>query len=133
MIIYSCTKDSFVDDTINGTLTEKLDTNMREKFGRRTSPAEMSAWTNSLNYMANIIGSSSVPQDAGIAIEYNIPCTSMRVDMIITGLNEENKNSAVIVELKQWTSAESVPGKDAIVRTILHGSMHEATHPSYQA
>ena len=133
MIIYSGTKDSFFEDIVGGTLTEKLDASMRERFGRRTPPAEMSAWTNSLSYMANIIGPSSVPQDAGIAIEYNIPYTSKRVDMIVTGLDEKDRNSAVIVELKQWTSAESVPGKDGVVRTVLQGSMHETAHPSYQA
>ncbi len=133
MIIYNETRESFLNDFLNGTLTEKLDTGMRERFGRRTPQAEMNSWSNSLTYMASVIGMSGLPEDAGVAIEYNIPYTSKRVDMIVTGLDDEGRNSAVIVELKQWARAEAVPGKDGVVRTLLQGSMHETAHPSYQA
>jgi hypothetical protein len=38
-----------------------------------------------------------------------------------------------VIELKQWTTAESVVEKDGIVKTVLGGSMNETTHPSFQA
>ena len=133
MIIYSSTRSEFIDDIVNGVLDEKLESLMKERFGRGTPESELRAWRNSLTYMGNIIGSSSVPADAGIAIEYGIPYTSKRVDLIVTGLNESGRNAAVIVELKQWSSAEAVPGKDGVVRTVVGGGVHEVAHPSYQA
>ena len=124
MIIYGSTKSEFIDDIVNGVLDEKLESLMKERFGRGAPESEL---------MGNIIGSSSIPADAGIAIEYGIPYTSKRVDLIVTGLNESGRNAAVIVELKQWSSAEAVPGKDGVVRTVVGGGVHEVAHPSYQA
>ena len=133
MIIYSELKSVFLDDIVNGVLDEKLESLMKRRFGRGAPESELRAWRNSLTYMGNIIGSSSIPADAGIAIEYGIPYTSKRVDLIVTGLNESGRNAAVIVELKQWSSAEAVPGKDGVVRTVVGGGVHEVAHPSYQA
>ena len=131
MIIYSSTRSEFIDDIVNGVLDEKLESLMKERFGRGAPESELRAWRNSLTYMGNIIGSSSIPADAGIAIEYGIPYTSKRVDLIVTGLNESGRNAAVIVELKQWSSAEAVPGKDGVVRTAPsseEGSTRWRTH-----
>ena len=83
--------------------------------------------------MGHLIGSSRIPDDAGIAVEYGIPYTSKRVDLIVTGLDGDGRNSAVIVELKQWSSAEAVPEKDGVVRTVVGNGVHEVAHPSYQA
>ncbi len=133
MIIYQNTKNGFIEDVFGGVLENKIEKEIENRFGRHTPQSEVRAWTNSLTYMGGILSLSEVPQDAGVAIEYNIPYTSKRVDMIVSGYNQEGRNSAVIVELKQWESAEAVPGKDGIVRTFLHDGMHETTHPSYQA
>ena len=43
------------------------------------------------------------------------------------------KNSIIIVELKQWTHADAVPGKDGVVSTVTGKALREVTHPSYQA
>lgn len=68
MIIYNSSKSGFMDDIVNGVLDEKVESLMVERFGRRSPESEMRAWRNSLTYMGNIIGSSSIPEDAGIAI-----------------------------------------------------------------
>ncbi len=133
MIIYQNNKGGFIEDVIGGVLEEKIEKIIENRFGRHTPHSEIRAWTNSLTYMSNILSSSSVPQDAGIAIEYNIPYTSKRVDMIVSGYGPDGRNSAVIIELKQWEYAHAVPGKDGIVRTYISGGIRETTHPSYQA
>ncbi len=133
MIIYSGIKSGFIDDLYNGVLEEKIGSAMEQRFGRHAPQSEVRSWTNSLTYMGAVLGGSSVPDDAGIAIEYNIPYTSKRVDLIVSGYNAKGFNSAVIIELKQWEHADAVPGKDAVVRTYINGGDHEITHPSYQA
>lgn len=133
MIIYSRTKGEFLDDILNGELENKIGSAVEERFGRHTPASEMRAWANSLGYMGTILSASSVPDNAGVAIEYNIPYTSKRVDLIVSGYDIRGKNSAVIVELKQWEKAETVSGKDGVVRTFINGGDHETTHPSYQA
>ena len=133
MIIYNETKDVFLEELDDGILDEKLYGLVKERFGRDTPRSEVGAWRNSLVQAGMRIMRSGIPDDCGIAIEYNIPYTSKRVDLIVSGLDEEGRSNAVIIELKQWESVESVPGKDGIVRTFLGGAVREVAHPSYQA
>lgn len=133
MIIYSKTVSSFIDDIVDGTLDEQIESIIMQRYGRHTPASERNAWRNSLTYMGNIIGRADLPGDAGIAVEYGIPYTSKRVDLIVSGKGDDGRNTAVIIELKQWSSVEEVPGKDGIVSTVLGRGHHETTHPSYQA
>ena len=83
-------------------------------------------------FMSNILEDEDIPDDTGVAIEYRIPQTSKRIDLIITGSDENKKSTVVIVELKQWSDAK-LTSKDAIVKTYLGGGEREVNHPSYQA
>lgn len=74
-----------------------------------------------------------IPDNSGIAIEYNIPQTSKRVDFIVTGFNKEEKPNVIIIELKQWDKLNAVLGKDAMVETYTGNAVREVVHPSYQA
>ncbi|WP_300459907.1 DNA/RNA helicase domain-containing protein [Desulfobacula sp.] len=83
-------------------------------------------------YMSNILEDGGIPDDTGVAIEYKIPQTSKRVDIILTGIDEHNKSAAVIVELKQWSDAK-LTKQDGIVKTFIGKAERETIHPSYQA
>ena len=133
MIVYSKIKKDFLEDYDNQILDEIVDRNVFEKLGKHTGESEKRAWRISLDNMGAVLLNSEVPDTAGIAIEYNIPNTSKRVDFIVSGKDSDNRNSAVIIELKQWGSVEPVPDMDGIVRTNLGSGMHETAHPSYQA
>ena len=85
-----------------------------------------------MQYMNNVLTCGEIPDDAGVAIEYRIPQTSKRVDFILSGTDQNSRDTVVIVELKQWSKVEKTP-KDAIVKTFLGKSQREVTHPSYQA
>lgn len=133
MIIYSEPKSVFVADVLEGRIDEKVERSIEEKLHRRTGRSEMDSWRNSLTRMGNVIDGSALPDDSTVSLEYNIPYTSKRVDMIVSGADDDGRCSAVIIELKQWTHAEAVEGKDDIVATTLGGGVHETTHPCYQA
>ncbi|NCC82104.1 MAG: DUF2075 domain-containing protein [Clostridia bacterium] len=131
MIIYESLKHEFVDDVLNDRITQKIYSNYQKKVGR-TSKSEISSWQNSMQYMYKVLGESVIPDNAGVAIEFKIPTSSKRIDFIISGTDEEEKESAVIIELKQWDTAQKTD-KDAIVKTIFRGGLTETVHPSYQA
>ena len=133
MIIYNGLLSEFESDIDDGVLATKLSDALKEKMGRTTPFSEFSSWHNSLESMYIVLSNSNVPKDAGIAIEYNIPYTGKRVDMIVSGTDSEGTGSAVVIELKQWTVTESVEEKDGIIKTILGGFMNETVHPSFQA
>ena len=68
-----------------------------------------------------------------MAIEFNIPHTSNRIDFLLSGYDKNKNNSIIIIELKQWTHADAVEGKDGVVSTFTGRTLREVTHPSYQA
>ncbi|WP_391116837.1 DNA/RNA helicase domain-containing protein [Psychrobacillus sp. L3] len=131
MIIYESTKEQFVGDIVNELLIDRLYNSYQEKIGR-TSKAEIRSWENSLQKMSNVMQDGDIPNDASVAIEFNIPNTSMRVDFLIAG-NDGNQDHVVIVELKQWESVEKIATRDGIVKTFVGKANRETTHPSYQA
>ena len=85
-----------------------------------------------MQYMNNVLMSGQIPGNAGVAIEYQVPLTSKRVDFILSGADGDMRETAVIVELKQWSEV-SATQKDAIVQTKIGRGEREVTHPSYQA
>ena len=132
MIVYSSVKSEFRQDVSNNLIADKILTAYQRNLGHSTSKSEIDSWKNSMMYMSNILEDDGIPEDTGVAIEYKIPQTSKRIDIILTGINEQNKSAAVIVELKQWSDAK-LTNKDAIVKTYLGGGEREVNHPSYQA
>ncbi len=131
MLVYEATKSEFLDDVFNDELTNNIINNFQEKIGS-VNKSEVRSWDNSMQYMYRVLGDNDIPKDAGVAIEYRIPYSSKRVDFLITG-KRDNKESVVIVELKQWDKVEKVVGKEAIVKTNFSNGLVETTHPSYQA
>ncbi len=131
MIVYSSTKSEFRNDVRSNLIVEKILTDYKRNLGHSTSKAEIKSWKNSMMYMSNILEDNEIPNNAGVAIEYKIPQTSKRIDFILTGYNNNNNSTAVIVELKQWSDA-TLTDKDGIVETFLGGSVRETNHPSYQ-
>lgn len=131
MIIYKASKAEFVSDVMQNQIADKIMTSFVRETGHRTGVREYESWRNSMMYMNNIVSEASLPDDANIAIEYKIPGTGKRIDFIMTGLNEEMKSVAVLVELKQWSEA-SITDMDGIVSTFVGGKVGDHEHPSYQ-
>ena len=132
MLVYTSTKAEFHADVSENRIEQVVHDAFRNRLGHSTSKSEISSWTNSMLYMNNVLAMSDIPGDSGIAIEYRIPQTSKRIDFIVTGADENKRDTAIIVELKQWSEVE-LTTKDGIVATYLRGRLCETPHPSYQA
>lgn len=132
MIVYDGIKSEFLNSVMNGTIAEEVRQRIFEKMGRTTPKSEFDSWKNSLTRMYLVLSDTSIPDHAGIAIEYNVPQTSKRVDFIVSGYDADNQSNAVIIELKQWDELKKVDGKDALVETYTGGGLREVVHPCYQ-
>lgn len=132
MIVYQASKHQFIKDVFSNDIENIVLSNVKKKLNIGVGPSEIKSWANSLSYMERIMHDPSIPDDCGVAIEYQIPQTSKRIDFIITGQNADEKPCVVLVELKQWSQA-SVTEKDGIVNTYVGGRLSEHPHPSYQA
>ena len=133
MIVYQETKKKFLNDVRLDLIEEKIERKVFERLHKKTAHNEFSSWMNSMQYMYKVLEVKSIPDDSVIAIEYRIPNSNKRVDFIISSEDELGRESAVIIELKQWQKLEKVDSKEAVVKTHLQGRMVETTHPSYQA
>ena len=132
MIIYSSSVAEFKEAVDENQIAPKIEECFVTKLGKRPSVSEWRSWNNSMQFMERIIRNSKVAEDCGVMIEYNIPSTSKRIDFIIAGKDEQDKDHFIIVELKQWESARATDKEDVVI-TVLGGSTRETTHPSYQA
>ena len=134
MIIYHATKKQFLKDVFDDTIADNIDNAFFAHLGRHTSPNEMRSWKNSMQYMYRVMDTKQLPDDAGVAIEYQIPLTSKRIDFIVGGNDEYGRGNIVIIELKQWEKAEKVDDEmHYSVRTFVAGDNRIVCHPSYQA
>ena len=134
MIIYQATKSQFLQHAHSSHIEDVVSLNYGNATGQKVSPAEFRAWTHSLSQMASVLLDDEIPHDAGVAIEYQVPQTSKRIDFLITGLDEQFQPKLIIVELKQWSEAH-VSEKDGIIWARRGGRSGETEgpHPSYQA
>lgn len=134
MIVYNGSKRLFIDDVRKGVIEDKILQLIREKGLLGGQEREVESWHNSMQFMRNIVDIPTIDDDVQVAIEYNIPQTSKRVDFIIIGADAAGKDNIVIVELKQWTKAEKVDDEmHYSVRTYVAGDNRIVCHPSYQA
>ena len=133
MLVYEGIKSGFIEDVALNRITQKIYDRFREVLHRGVGQAEINSWRESMLRMMGVLSDNDIPDDAGVAIEYNIPHTSNRIDFLLSGYDENKNNSVMIIELKQWETCEAVEGKDGLVYTYTGGGMRETTHPSYQA
>ncbi|AQR90208.1 DNA/RNA helicase domain-containing protein [Clostridium saccharobutylicum] len=132
MIVYQASKKDFMKHVTNDEISILIDREYKNKIGK-SRENEFRAWDNSMLYMFKALSTDEIPDECGVAIEYRIPATSKRVDFILTGLDEDDKENVIIVELKQWNELEEVEDEDGIVKTVLNRSKIKTAHPSYQA
>lgn len=132
MIVYQSTKEGFLRDVLSNDIDTIIHNSYFERLGRHTSRNEVLSWNNSMMHMNNVLADSEIPYNAGISIEFQIPLSAKRIDFIITGISDAREEQVLIIELKQWSSAQ-LTQKDAIVKTRFQFGESETAHPSYQA
>jgi hypothetical protein len=134
MIIYQASKAEFLHHALRDDIEDIISLHFRSATGHRVGESEVRAWRQSLLEMAKVLGDEEIPSDAGVAIEYQLPQSSKRIDFILTGQDEADRSKVIIVELKQWSSSRRSE-KDAVVWAHRGGPAgeREGPHPSYQA
>ena len=131
MIIFSCLKKEFDSYVKKGIISNQVYDAYKEKMGKKSQLNQIKAWAHSLPEMMPLL--KDLPENVGIAIEFNIPLTSKRVDFVVSGYDANHKPVLLLFELKQWQNAMDVKNQDAIVKTIFSNKEQKSLHPSYQA
>jgi len=134
MIIYQASKSEFLHHALHDDIEDVMSRHFLNATGHGVGRSEVRSWKNSLIEMAKVLNDDEIPSDAGVAIEYQLPLQSKRIDFVITGEDAQARSKVVIVELKQWSESRR-SDKDAIVWARRGGKTGETEgpHPSYQA
>jgi len=130
MRLYEGTSKQFIEDAIQNQIAEKLKIAYENYYGRRVNPREMTSWTNSLQFMKNAIERNSLFENM-IVLEYELPYSNERIDFIIFGEGNDNKQNVVVVELKQWSEVKDCDVEGNVI-TFVGGAYRMEPHPSYQ-
>lgn len=135
MLVYQGIKSSFIEEVNLGIIADKIREKYIELIHRKPPIQEYNSWKNSMQYMRGVLDDDEIPNNVGIAIEYNIPPTGNRIDFMMSGYSKKDSHVVVIVELKQWDECEEVGKVDGIykVNTYTGSKKRDVNHPSYQA
>ena len=131
MIVYSGNKRTFQRDALNGVIASKLDDLFLSLGIGREGLSEYNSWKTSLPQIGLVLADNRIDDDVQVALEYQIPLTSKRVDFMVGGSNGKTDN-VVIVELKGWEKCTAT-SKENVVETFTGQANREVTHPSQQA
>ena len=117
MRLYSGSSRQFVQDTHQNQIAEKLRLSFFEYYGFYPSISEINSWRNSLRALTLIFDEGKL-NDHGVILEYQLPMTSRRLDCMICGQDQDCRDNAVIVELKQWEKCETSDGDNEVLTWV---------------
>lgn len=131
MIVYQGNLRQSSNDVLMGMIADRIEKCFKENGINHYNPAEYRAFNNFLMVMNNVLcNNSGINQDVNVAIEYQIPLTSKRVDFLVADYDNQDKENVVIIELKQWEECYAT-SRDDVVTTFVGGAMRAVTHPCY--
>jgi len=101
-----------------------LTSNFKQIFDSLPSESEVNSWKNSLMVLASVLKSNIKLHNLYIFLEYKMPSCSRRADVMLFGLDKNQKPTALVIELKQWSNI----GQSAITDTIAIGNKPFCIH-----
>lgn len=132
MRLYEGTVQNFKNDVTNNRIADILSTNYYDYYGHPVSSSEKNSWTNSLNFVKNALDISLL-SDIYTIVEYELPYSSRRIDVLFFGRNDQDQDNIVLMELKQWSNdnLEDCETEGNII--VNYGRFKkEQAHPSLQ-
>ncbi|MEU5883484.1 DUF2075 domain-containing protein [Spirillospora sp. NPDC047279] len=107
-----------------------LNDHLRATVGRAAGGAEQKSWRRSIPVLARDLVEAGLGK-LEMLIEYQLPRTSKRADVVLAGVNRRTGDDLyLVVELKQWSRAELFEDNENLV--LVPGYRHEVEHPLLQ-
>ena len=130
MHLYSGPTPQFIEDATLNAIGEKIAASFFNELRYKAAPSEVASWQNSLRAMGNVVQHAGL-DDHGVVVEWQLPLSSRRLDVMLTGHDPQGQPHGVIVELKQWSATEPTHVPECVV-TFVGGRKREVLHPSAQ-
>lgn len=122
----------FKNDVINDKIADKLAYKYLEHYKRHIGRSEYNSWKQSSNYVRNILDASQL-SDNRIVLEYELPYSEKRIDVLLFGKDSKDNGGVVLIELKQWSNENVVDCETEGNVLVNYGKYKkEREHPSLQ-
>ena len=132
MRLYEGTVRQFKNDVIQGVIADKLASKYQSYYRRAVVDSEYRAWQQSSQYLKSSFEVASLT-DNKLIVEYELPYSSRRIDVILFGSDESERDSVVLIELKQWSNQHvREAAAEGNVRVDYGRYIKEVPHPSWQ-
>jgi uncharacterized protein len=111
-------------------LVPQLIEQFRFQFGYEPSRSEVRSWDRSIPALLSQLTHAGL-DEVEVLVEYRLPLTSKRADVVLLGEHPRGGPSCVVVENKQWSRLELVDIEHRLVEVAGVG-MQERLHPQEQ-
>jgi hypothetical protein len=112
-------------------LVPRLTEQFRFRFGYNPSQSEVRSWDRSIPALLDQLAEAGLGE-VEVLIEYQLPLTSKRADVVLIGEHPRGGPSCVVVENKQWSALELVYVQYLLVQVAGGFGMQERLHPQEQ-
>lgn len=123
--LYQGTVQQFVADCKARLMEGKLAA--AQTAADKSTESERLSWRNSLHALAELLETDAALCGGDVFVEFLMPLSGKRCDVLLTGRDAEGCDSVVLVELKQWGQVARFNGRE---RVSMSGQ--ERLHPSVQ-
>jgi len=132
MRLYEGSIRQFREDVIYSQLADKLAGAYEDYYHRAAGRSEVGAWQQSFNFLKNSFEVAGL-DDNKVIIEYELPYSSRRIDVLLFGRSQTGDDGVVLIELKQWSN-DGVADAEAEgnVKVRFASGVREVAHPSLQ-
>ena len=103
MRLYEGTVQQFKEDILENNIADIISNKYKEYYKRRVNPSEFNSWNISLRFLKDVLESSELLKNR-IIVEYELPYSEKRIDIILFGKDKEGNENIVVLELKQWSN-----------------------------
>lgn len=132
MILYEHTIEQFNDDVMQNRIADRAAEKYLAYYKRKPNDSEYRAWTYSLAILNNSFRYAGL-SDNHIVVEYELPYSARRIDVLLFGKDLKGEDNIVLMELKQWSN-ENVQDCDSEGNVVVdYGRFkREQAHPALQ-
>ena len=113
-------------------IADQVASSFENYYRHSVNQSEFRAWQQSFNFLRNSFEHSGLRENK-IIIEYELPYSTRRIDVLIFGRGKLENDSVVLMELKQWSN-DSVADCSSEGNVVVdYGRFKkEQAHPSLQ-
>src|SRR3989344_4224926 len=132
MKLYESVVKDFKDDVAQNKVADKISNRYQEYYKRKANKSEVRSWVNSLNFVKNVLDYAPIGENK-IIVEYELPYSEKRIDVLLFGRDEKGNDNIVVIELKQWSNENVEDSENEGNVKVDYGKARiEVAHPSLQ-